>query len=281
MGDNMHTTFVSFVVLLISRWTLVGGNCSKFSSDGTLHKTVEVDGVCYYGFINNFQYSDAETLCSREWTKLPNFQNEATQEAVYAALGSQYGQHWLGLKKVSGTWQWWDPVSLTGAAMTSPRWEGGDSGDCAYSMTSNMGGMWKATSLTSAYNTVCQEAGVPATASESTTTTSAAVPTTSEAAPTTSEAAPSTPEAASSCSRTIYGGVEAARFSKRSTLIGVEETSLMTLTSATKCALVCVAQVSCCSFVFDVTTHRCRHFRPTFLGIDVIPTSSEKCYTVV
>ncbi|XP_046554218.1 integumentary mucin C.1-like [Haliotis rubra] len=323
---------------------VTGGNCPKFLSDPALHMTAIVGGVCYYGFNNNVQYATAEALCLSESTQLPDFQVEATQESVYAALGSQYGQHWLGLKKVIGVWKWWDVVTGTGTDMTSPRWEGGSSGECAYSQTSNMGGKWKAVPLTAWYRVVCQEAGVPATTVESsiativlpttttvpatttsvpattatdpilfmsqpsttttvpattttvpatttsvpaTTTTvpatTATVPSTTTTVPATTTTVPATTTSAvpASCTRSFDGGVVAATFNKCSTLTGVEETSVMTLTSITRCGRTCAAKAECCSFVFDVTTKACRHFRPALLGTDVIPTSLEKCYTAV
>ncbi|KAK6173429.1 hypothetical protein SNE40_016881 [Patella caerulea] len=115
-----------------------------------------VEGRCVYGFSVGYQYNDAKSLCESEGTQLVTLQSEQKQEAVWTALGSNFGQHWMGLIKTDGAWQWQENGVLID--VTSTRWENvQSSNNVAYTMSSQDRYLWKMTNTDSWYKPVCED----------------------------------------------------------------------------------------------------------------------------
>ncbi|XP_041372757.1 uncharacterized protein LOC121386028 [Gigantopelta aegis] len=229
----------------------LGPACTKFDEDTTLEVAVEVSGACYYGFSVGMQYTSAEQLCQSQGAHLVHLETEQKQHDVWNALGPNFGQHWMGLKFVGGSWVWWDNGQST--AVTSSRWESDSSGACAYTNTDNNRGLWKAAELTNWYRTVCED-GSSAVAEETSLTTTTGAPTTP----------------------TVPGGVMYASFVMTSSLSDVVEIDTSSSAYNLECARKCYELADCQFYKFFDNT--CNLYNYQSAGIGISCGQGLRCY---
>ncbi|XP_070207449.1 uncharacterized protein [Littorina saxatilis] len=150
-----------FVLLLSSLQGFDAEPCNKFASVASDQKVaVTVEGKCYYGFKQPQQWNDAVARCEGEGAHLVHLQTAEKQFAVYAALGSEFNQHWTGLRYLEGSWRWYYNSSyvVTATEDVTARWQGAPNGESAYTTTSNMATL-TAVQLNAWYKAVCEESG--------------------------------------------------------------------------------------------------------------------------
>ncbi|PVD36837.1 hypothetical protein C0Q70_03827 [Pomacea canaliculata] len=119
---------LAWVTLFFVPYAAAQTTCSKFA--GQASKVVTVGNTCYYGFSSTEYWDNAQTRCESQGTHLVHLQTITKQRDVYAALGSDFTQHWMGLVYLNSEWKWYTNTQNTVSAMNDvdTRWEGGHRG---------------------------------------------------------------------------------------------------------------------------------------------------------
>ncbi|ESP01808.1 hypothetical protein LOTGIDRAFT_172361 [Lottia gigantea] len=245
------------------------GACTKFSSRTDLARAVMVEGRCVYGFRNSKQFDTAKAVCDSQGTQLIVLKTEDKQKAAWNALGSDFSQHWMGLKKKDNIWQWKD--SGTWIPVTSPRWEYEDEGHCGYTMSSDNRFLWKTASSDAWYRPVCEELTESTPADSATATTTPADPSTTSTTPADPSTTSTTPADPSTTSTTpadpstttttpaeqqpvLSGDSMFTRVDVLENVINIDSISVVNIRY---CILRCLRRPDCTDIVYKPSTPNC------------------------